>query len=218
MRRKEGSDDYRYFPDPDLPPLIVEDAWIDEVRGTLVELPAAKRRRYREALGLTALDAAVITASQKLAAYFEEAAARHDNAKGIANWLMTEVLAAIPNEEALDSFAVKPVHLAELVALIDSGDITGTIGKKVFAEMVETGERPGSVVDRKSLRVVRDTDRLRSLVEETLANHPAQVEEYRAGKTKLLGFFVGQIMRATRGKADPKLVNRLLAEKLGESS
>ncbi len=213
MRRKEGSDDYRYFPDPDLPPLLLDETRIASVCADMPELPMARRQRYLD-MGLSIEACGVLVPSPTAASYFDEASALSDNPVSVSNWLTTTVLSAVSNESDLESFAVTPSHLAELVGLIDSGDISGKIAKDVFQTMCETEERPAEVVARLGLKVMRDTGALEAIVLELIEKFPGQVAEYRAGKIKLRGFFVGQIMRATSGKADPKVVQELLGRML----
>lgn len=218
MRRKEGSEDYRYFPDPDLPPLLLTDERIAQVGATMVELPGPKRARYVSELGLAAQTAETITASRATAQYFEAAVSGSSNPRAVSNWLTTEVLSQLGPDTPIEDFAVGPAHLGELVQLIDDGVITGKIAKTVFAEMVDAGadaaEGPAQIVDRLGLRVMNDTGELETMVVEIIDANPAQVAQFRAGKTKVKGFFVGQVMRATKGKADPKMVNKILEEKL----
>jgi aspartyl-tRNA(Asn)/glutamyl-tRNA(Gln) amidotransferase subunit B len=216
MRRKEGSDDYRYFPDPDLPPLELDPAFLEAVRAAGLELPWQRRQRYVADLGLPRYDAGVLTASRALADYFEEALRHHDNAKGLSNWLMTAVLAQSGGEAGLETFSVRPAQLAELVRLVDEGAVTGPLAKRVFAAMVETGQGATAVIDAQGLRVERDEGALAGLIDRILAENPGQVAELRAGKAKVRGYLVGQIMRASQGKADPKLVQQLLDERLAQ--
>ncbi len=214
MRRKEGSDDYRYFPDPDLPPLVLDAAEVEGIRASLVELPAPKRARYREALGLSAAAAGVLTASPALAGYFEATVAAGAEPVAAANWIITEVLGALGVDAEVDALPVRPEQLAALLALVADGTITGSIAKRVFALVAEGAGEPAEIVAREGLAAVRDTGELAGIIDDILARHPAEVASYRDGKTKLRGFFVGQVMRATQGKADARLVNELLDERL----
>jgi aspartyl-tRNA(Asn)/glutamyl-tRNA(Gln) amidotransferase subunit B len=214
MRTKEGSEDYRYFPDPDLPPLTVSDEWIDAVRSQLPELPAARRRRFLSEYQLPAYNADVLTGSAQLSSYFDAAAAGHPNPIAVSNWVMTQVSGSVSHPGELAQLAVRPEHIGELVTLIDEGLISGTIAKKVFAIGLQSGEAPGVIVDRENLRVVRDAGALAAIIDQVISDNPAQVEQFRGGKTKVKGFFVGQVMRATKGQADPKLVDQMLDEKL----
>ncbi|MCA9562626.1 MAG: Asp-tRNA(Asn)/Glu-tRNA(Gln) amidotransferase subunit GatB, partial [Myxococcales bacterium] len=214
MRRKEGSDDYRYFPDPDLPPLIASPEWVETIRAELPELPAAKRARYQTEWDIPAQIAETLTSSRAVAEFFEAAVEAHDNPAGLANWMTNEVLAVVSSDQALADLSFTPSQLGELVRLIDEGQITGKIAKQVFSLMLESGDAPSHLVDTHGLRVMSDTGELESIIEKIIADNPDQAEQYRAGKTKVVGYFVGQIMKATRGKADPQQVNELLREKL----
>ncbi|MBH24673.1 MAG: Asp-tRNA(Asn)/Glu-tRNA(Gln) amidotransferase GatCAB subunit B [Myxococcales bacterium] len=219
MRSKEEAHDYRYFPDPDLPPLVIAPEWSERVKAALPELPGQKRERYQRDLGLPAYDADVLTQARPVAEFFEAAVAAHDNPKGIANWVMNEVLREVDNpEEGLDALAFGPAQLAELVQMVDDKELTGKIAKAVFAKMVESGQAPTEIADAEGLRPIRDEGRLRALIADILANNPAQVEQFRGGKTKLMGFFIGQLMQQTRGKADPGLGRKLLMEELNSDN
>ena len=215
MRGKEEAHDYRYFPDPDLLPLVIDDDWIATVRKTLPELPDAKKARFIEQYGLPSYDAELLTASQATADYFEACAALHKDSKQISNWMMGSLQALLNAQET--SIAQSPIDaadLAALLALIDEGVISGKIAKTVFEEMAATGEKPKTIVEKKGLVQVTDSSAIEPIVDKVLAKHPKEVEAFRQGKTKLLGFFVGQVMQATRGKANPKVVNELIRAKL----
>jgi aspartyl-tRNA(Asn)/glutamyl-tRNA(Gln) amidotransferase subunit B len=219
MRSKEFAHDYRYFPEPDLPPLVVAREWVEEVRRSLPEPPAARRARFEREIGLPAYDAEVLTARRDVADYFETALARHRNAKSLGNWIMESVL-RIVHERKLDErlritdWPVAPEHLADLVALIDDGTISGKIAKTVFEEMAATGKPPAAVVAERGLVQVTDAEAIGAAVDRVLAAHPDKVSEFRAGKEKLFGFFVGQVMKATEGKGNPKQVNEILRSRL----
>jgi aspartyl-tRNA(Asn)/glutamyl-tRNA(Gln) amidotransferase subunit B len=216
MRGKEEAHDYRYFPDPDLLPLIIDEAWIEEVRATLPELPDEKQARFVEAYGIPSYDAEVLTSSRALADYFEACVKAFPEAKTVSNWVMGSVLASLKTEnKTIEESPVSPERLAELLRLIDSGVISGKIAKTVFDDMVVTGKAPDMIVQEKGLVQVTDTDEISDVVDQVLEEHQQEVEDYKGGKTKLLGFFVGQVMKATKGKANPKLVNEILREKLG---
>ena len=218
MRSKEFAHDYRYFPEPDLPPLDVESHWIEAVRATLPELPAAKRQRFTKVYVLSAHDADVATQSQGVANYFEEAAKVSSNPKAIANWVLNEVLRVVPldDEKAIELFPIKPGSLAGLVALIEDGTISGRIAKDVFEKMYQTGEDARSIVSREGLTQVADVGALGSVVDQVLTEHAKVVQDYKAGKKAALGFLVGQVMKLTAGKASPGVVNSLLVEKLSK--
>lgn len=215
MRSKEEAHDYRYFPDPDLVPLVIPSDWVTTLRAALPELPDAKRDRFLREYGLPAYDAQVLTSSKALADYFEAAVGSFRQPKVVSNWIMSELLRLLNRDNReIEACLVSPDNLAELLLLIDGGTISGKIAKTVFEEMVSTGQRARSVVEEKGLVQVKDESAIEAVVEEVLAENPAEVTLYRAGKEKLLGFFVGQIMKKTRGKANPKLVNEILLKKL----
>jgi aspartyl-tRNA(Asn)/glutamyl-tRNA(Gln) amidotransferase subunit B len=219
MRSKEFAHDYRYFPEPDLPPLAVAPEWIEEVRRSLPELPSDRRSRFEREIGLPAYDADVLTARRDVADYFETALARLGNAKAISNWVMESVL-RIVREKKLDEqlritdWPVTPENLAELVELIENATISGKIAKTVFEEMVATGRPPRAIVADRGLVQVTDVEAIGAAVDRVLAAHADKVADYRAGKDKLFGFFVGQVMKATEGKGNPKQVNEILRARL----
>jgi len=215
MRGKEEAHDYRYFPDPDLVPLVISDDWVEDTRLGLPELPAVKLARYQEELGLTFYDAEVLTANRELAEYFEATLAAGAQAKMAANWVMGEVTRGL-NDSGLDitSCPVAPEQLAALLALIDKGTISGKIAKSVFDIMWQKGGEPAQIVAEQGLVQVSDTGEIEKIIAEIMAANMGQVEEYRGGKEKVFGFFVGQVMRASKGKANPAVVNDLLLQKL----
>ena len=215
MRSKEHAHDYRYFPEPDLLPLEISEEWLERIRASMPELPAAKRRRFIEEYGLREYDARVLTASRPLAEYYEKAAAAAGDPVEAAKWVQGELLGRLNAEgkEITDS-PVPPEHIGELIRLIAEGRITGKLAKEIFPKMFSTGEAPSKIVEREGLKVMSGGE-LEKIVEEVLARNPAQVEQYRGGKKTVIGYFMGQVMRATKGQADPKKVNQLLREKLG---
>jgi aspartyl-tRNA(Asn)/glutamyl-tRNA(Gln) amidotransferase subunit B len=207
MRSKESAHDYRYFPEPDLPPLRVDDAWVARVRAELPELPMARRQRYIDALGQPPYDAGVLTAEKPVADYFEAVMGAGAPAKAAATWIMSEVLArgdAMPPAE----------HLAELIALIEDRTISGKIAKDVFAKMHATARRPREIVESEGLTQVTDAGAIEAACRAAIEANPKQVEQYKKGNDKLIGFFVGQVMKATQGKANPALVNEVLRKLL----
>jgi len=215
MRGKEEAHDYRYFPDPDLVPLRIDSDWIEEVRQTLPELPDEKRARFLSEYGLPEYDAEVLTASKDLADYFEACVKKYSQPKKISNWIMAELMRELNRENRdIKDCPVSPENLATLLSMIDDGTISGKIAKTVFAEMYKTGKNPKKIVEEKGLVQVTDKGEIAKVIDEVLSENPKQVEEYKGGKTKLLGFFVGQVMKKTQGKANPKLVNEILREKL----
>ncbi len=219
MRSKESAHDYRYFPEPDLLPLTVADTWVAEVRASLPELPDARRERFVREYGLPAYDAEVLTARKDIADYFEEAVRAHPNAKAISNWVMGDLLRVV-RERKLDEalvirdWPVPPAHLAELVRLIDDATISGKIAKSVLEQMLATGAAPQRIVADHGLSQVTDTGAIDDAISAVLAANGEKVAEYRSGKDKLFGFFVGQVMKATQGKANPQKVNELLKQRL----
>jgi aspartyl-tRNA(Asn)/glutamyl-tRNA(Gln) amidotransferase subunit B len=215
MRSKEEAHDYRYFPEPDLAPLVVPGEWLEEIRARMGELPAAKRQRYVEQLGLKPYDAGVLTADKAMAEYFETVAATAGDAKLAANWVMGDLagLLKTANRTVGDS-PVSAAALGELVALVAHGELTGKLAKDVLAKMAETGERASVIVEREGLKSISDTGELERIVEEAIERNPKQVEQYRAGKTTLVQFFIGQVMKATKGQADPGVAKEIVERKL----
>ncbi len=215
MRGKEEAHDYRYFPDPDLVPVVIHEAWIEEVRGSLPELPDAKRERFTAQMGLPAHDAQVLVASKTLADYFEATLKAFPQPKVVSNWILSELLRELKRDEReVDACPVTPENLAELLQLMSSGVLSGKIAKTVFQEMYATGKPAGMIVKEKGLVQVSDEGAIESAIAEVLAESPEEVRLYREGKEKLFGFFVGQVMKKTKGKANPKLVNELLRKTL----
>jgi aspartyl-tRNA(Asn)/glutamyl-tRNA(Gln) amidotransferase subunit B len=215
MRSKEEAHDYRYFPDPDLVPLVISQDWIEEVRTTLPELPEAKRTRFVEKLGLSTYDAEVLAADRALADYFDACVVLAKDAKICANWIMGDVLRKL--KETAITIVEVPVSaqlLTDLLARIADNTISGKIAKTVFEKMWQSGQTADQIIEAEGLKQVTDTGAIESLVDEAIAAHPAQVTEYLAGKNKLIGFFVGKVMQASQGKANPDMVNQLLKKKL----
>jgi aspartyl-tRNA(Asn)/glutamyl-tRNA(Gln) amidotransferase subunit B len=216
MRSKEYAHDYRYFPEPDLAPLRLGPDAVEGVRAGLPELPQARRQRFVTQYGLPAYDAGILTQSTALADYYEAAVREHANSKAISNWIMTELLREVGGEEetSLTRSPVTPSRLAALVRLIDEGTISGKIAKDVFARMVASGEDPVAIVQREGLTQVADTGALQALVEQAIAANPKAVADFKAGKTAAARALVGQVMKASSGKANPAMVDRLVQEKL----
>ncbi|NET33172.1 MAG: Asp-tRNA(Asn)/Glu-tRNA(Gln) amidotransferase subunit GatB [Cyanothece sp. SIO1E1] len=215
MRTKEGSSDYRYFPEPDLPPLEVSTEQRQQWHSELPELPSRKRQRYEDELGLSAYDARVLTDDRAVAEYFEMAVSHEANPKLAANWVMGDIAAYLNNEKlSIDEIALQPETLAELVNLIEAGTISNKIGKDILPELLTSGGSAKELVERKGLVQISDTAAIEKIIDQVLTAHPTELEKYRNGKTKLLGFFVGQVMKQTQGRADPKLTNQLLTQKL----
>lgn len=215
MRGKEEAHDYRYFPDPDLITLKVDQARVAQVRSALPELPDQKSARYVSEFGVTAYDAQVITSSKKLAEFFEAATAACGEPKAVANWVTGEVLKLLKQDEReIEDLTVKPAELGQLIKMIKAGTISNTIAKTVFEEMYRTGKNPEAIVQEKGLVQISDTSAILQAIEKVISSNPGPVAEFRAGKDKLMGFFVGQVMKQMGGKANPGVVNDLLKEKL----
>jgi aspartyl-tRNA(Asn)/glutamyl-tRNA(Gln) amidotransferase subunit B len=215
MRSKEEAHDYRYFPEPDLPPLVVDAAWIEEVRRSLPELPAEKRRRFVAEYGVPDYDAGVLTLSREVADYYETVAKAGGNPKAASNWVMTEVLRKLKEDDRpLAACPVKPAGLAEMIQMIDAGTISGKIAKEVFERMWTGGEGARTIVEREGLTQVSDESAIQAAVDAVVAASPEQVATYKKGKTNTIGWFTGQVMKRTGGKANPQLVNALLKKAL----
>ncbi len=216
MRSKEHAHDYRYFPEPDLMPLIVSEEWQAEIRGAMAELPAARRQRFVESYGLSEYDAGVLTSTQETADYFETVAKTSGNPKTAANWVQGDLMGALNTVgKPIGESPVPAAQLGELVKLLDDGTLSGKLAKEVFAKMFESGRTPAEIIEAEGLKQISDEGALRKIVDGVLASNAKQVETYRGGKTSVFGFFVGQVMKATRGQADPKVVNDLLQKALG---
>ena len=215
MRNKEQAQDYRYFPEPDLVPIVVDASWVESIRQALPELPEARKQRIMKDHGLSAYDAEVITAARPMAEYYDALVAAGAEAKAAANWLMGEVSKHL-NACSLDirSCPVPPASLAEMIALIDKGTISGKIAKTVFESMWNEGKTATVIIKEQGLVQMSDEGELGGIVEAVIAAHPQSVADFKAGKEKAIGFLVGQIMRQTKGRANPELVNRILKEKL----
>lgn len=218
MRGKEEAHDYRYFPDPDLVPIVIDQAWIEDVKSSLTELPLEKRERFIRDYQIPPYDAGVLTSSRALADYFEEVAKLSGKPKIAGNWVMGDVLRFL-NEEKRDirECPVPPRALAEMIQLIEDGTISGKMAKDIIVEMYRTGRPPKMIIEEKGMVQITDEDALAKIIAEVIAANPAQLEQYRGGKEKLFGYFVGQVMKVTQGKANPQLINELLKKMLAES-
>jgi aspartyl-tRNA(Asn)/glutamyl-tRNA(Gln) amidotransferase subunit B len=216
MRSKEYAHDYRYFPEPDLVPLVLGDAFIAASRAELPELPRARRARFVDAYRLPAYDAGILTQSKALADYYEAAAREAANAKAVSNWIMSELLRELgsDDERAIAACPVTPLHLGQLIRLIDDGTISGKIAKDVFDKMLRSGEAPGAIVTREGLTQVADAGALEGVIDQVLAGNPRPLEDWKKGKTAAAQALVGLVMKATGGKANPAIVKRLLEAKL----
>lgn len=215
MRSKEEAHDYRYFPEPDLVPIMVDEEWMERVRRSLPELPDDRKTRFEVQYGLPPYDAAVLTSYRALADFFEDTTKLFPKPKIVSNWIMGEVLReAKRSDEGIDTIKTSPSMLAELLKAIDEGLVSGKLAKEVFNEMSTTGASPMAIIKEKGLVQISDEAEIEKLIEETLRQNEEQVKQYRAGKTKLFGFFVGEVMKASTGKANPQLVGAILKRKL----
>ena len=215
MRGKEEAHDYRYFPDPDLVPLTISSEWVEEVKRGLPELPLERKDRFVSQYKIPEYDAGVITSSKALADYYEECVKIFPEPKQVSNWIMSELLRLLKEDDReVEDCPLAPQQLAEMLGLIKDGTISGKIAKTVFEQMYKTGKGARQIVQEQGLVQITDESALNKVVEDVLQAHPQEVEAYKKGKEKLLGFFVGQVMKATQGKANPKLVNEILKEKL----
>jgi aspartyl-tRNA(Asn)/glutamyl-tRNA(Gln) amidotransferase subunit B len=218
MRSKEEAHDYRYFPCPDLVPVVIDQAWIEAIRKTLPELPDERKARFVDELDLSDNDAGVLTSSRELADYFEAALKDYGNGKKLGNWIMTELMKSMKGEDAMDisQCPVSPANLAGLLNMVDKGTISGKIAKTVFEEMMASGKDPETVVKEKNLVQMSDEGELVAIVQEIIAANPEQAQQFRDGKTKVMGFFVGQLMKKTKGKANPQMANQLFSKELNK--
>ena len=220
MRSKEEANDYRYFPDPDLVPVLIDEPWIERIKASQPELPAKRRDRYMQEYSLPKYDAEILTGDKAVADYYESITASlksksKDAYKQASNYVMTDVLRVVGEEHIkINEFPIKPLNLARMIDLINEGTISTKLAKDVFEEMLHSGQAPDSIVERKGLRQVSDQAEIDKVVEEVLQSNPDEVQRYIGGKDKVFGFFVGEVMKKTRGKANPKVLNDLLRQKL----
>ena len=216
MRSKEEAHDYRYFPDPDLVPIMIDETWVEELRQTIPELPEQKRERFVKSYGIPEYDTGVLTSSAPLADYFEKCTALFPHPKTISNWMMGDLLRELKKDgRNIVDCPVSPSALVDLLKLIESGTVSGNIAKGVFEEMYQTQKSAASIVEEKGLKQITDTSAIEKIVAEVIQAYPSQVEEFKGGKEKVFGFLVGQVMKASKGKANPGIVNKLLKEKMG---
>lgn len=215
MRSKEHAHDYRYFPEPDLAPLRVSEEWMAGIREKMPELPQSRRKRFVESYGLREYDAQVLTATRAMSEYFEKVATASGDARAAANWVMGDLAALLKQEgKEIEDSPVPAERLGQLVKLIGEGKINGKLAKDVFPKMVETGDDPETIMKREGLESISDEGALGKIVDEVIAANPKQVEQFKSGKQQVIGFLVGQVMKASRGQADPATVNRILKDKL----
>jgi len=216
MRSKEGASDYRYFPEPDLPPFITSKEYLETSLKSIPELPAQKRQRYKNELGLSAYDAKVLTEEREVAQYFDAALSSGANPKLVANWVTQDIAAYLnTNKIGITEILLKPNNLGQLVLLIEKGTISNKIGKDILPELLSTGAAVEEIIEKKGLVQISDPQAIEKIVLEVIAAHPDELEKYRAGKTSLKGFFVGQVMKKSGGKADPKLTSQIVDQNLG---
>lgn len=215
MRSKEEAHDYRYFPDPDLVLLHIDEQWKQRIRDSIPELPDERKARYTAEYGLSSYDAEMITGSKDLADFFEDSLKHTDDAKGVVNWMTGDLLGYLnSNNLELKDVKITSQGLGEMIGLIDKGTISGKIAKQVFKDMLESGKAPKTIVEEKGLVQINDEGAIESIVDTVIANNPQSVADYQSGKGKAIGFLVGQVMKETKGKANPGLVNKMIAEKL----
>ncbi|MBA4542834.1 Asp-tRNA(Asn)/Glu-tRNA(Gln) amidotransferase subunit GatB [Thermoactinomyces daqus] len=215
MRSKEEAHDYRYFPEPDLVRLHIDEAWKEEIRRSIPELPDARKARYMREFGLSDYDAAILTGSKAVADYFDMTVMEKADPKTASNWIITELLGYLNAEgKEIGEIKMKPVHLAGMIKLIQNGTISSKIAKKVFKEMLQTGKDPEQIVKEKGLTQISDEGQIKEIVVKVLSNNPQSIEDFKNGKDRALGFLVGQVMKETRGKANPQLVNKLILEEI----
>lgn len=216
MRSKEQAHDYRYFPEPDLVPLQISEEWKARVKSAMPELPADRRRRFVEDYGLRKYDAEVLTATRSIAEFYEQAATASGDPKLAANWVTGDLFGMLKAEgKEIEDSPVTGERLGELVALVAKGELTGKLGKEVLAKMFATGEAPRVIMEREGLKAMNDTGEIEKIIDQIVAANPKQVEQYKGGKTTVIGFFVGQVMKASRGQANPATVTEILKVKLG---
>jgi aspartyl-tRNA(Asn)/glutamyl-tRNA(Gln) amidotransferase subunit B len=215
MRSKEEAHDYRYFPDPDLVPIVIDEEWVAELQNTMLELPEQKRERFIKSYGIPEYDVGVLTSSKHLADYFEQCASLFPQPKIISNWLMGDLLRELKKDgKNIVDCPVSPSALVDLLKLINSGTISGKIAKGVLEEMYQTQQLPDSIIEKKGLKQITDSSAIEKIVDGIIESNPSQVEEFKGGKEKVIGYLVGQVMQASKGKANPSLVNKLLKEKM----
>lgn len=215
MRSKEEAHDYRYFPDPDLVPIMIDEEWVEKLQKTIPELPEEKRKRFVDSYGIPEYDTGVLTSSKPLADYFEQCTNLFPHPKVISNWLMGDLLRELKKDNKdIEDCPVSPSALVDLLKLIDTGTISGNIAKGVFEEMYQTQKSAGSIVEEKGLKQITDSSAIEKIVDEVIQSNPSQVKEFKGGKEKVIGFLVGLVMKASKGKANPGMVNKLLKEKM----
>jgi aspartyl-tRNA(Asn)/glutamyl-tRNA(Gln) amidotransferase subunit B len=215
MRSKEHAHDYRYFPEPDLVPLRISEHWLEEVKSQMPELPAQKRARFVETYGLRDYDAQALTQTRALSEYYETVASVSGDPRSAANWVMGDLSGALnAGGKDITESPISATHLGELVALIYKREISGKLAKEIFPKMFSSGEAPRAIMEKEGLTQISDTGALEKIIDDVIAGNPKQVEQFKSGKTQVAGFLVGQVMKASRGQANPEAVNELLRRKL----
>ena len=216
MRSKEESQDYRYFPEPDLLPVIIDEKWLSAIKASIPELPLERKQRFIEKFKLSDYDAGVLTEEKVLADLFDECVKLLDLPKAFCNWITNDLLREVKDRKLdINDLKIKPKQLASLVEIIEKDTISSTIAKEVFSEMLQTGKEPQKIIEEKGLAQISDKGLIESVVDKVIANNPNVIEDYKKGKKSALTFLVGQVMKETKGKANPKMVNELLTKKVG---
>ena len=216
MRSKEESQDYRYFPEPDLLPVLIDEKWLSEVKNSIPELPLARKQRFIEACKLSDYDASIITEEKVLADFFEECIKVLNRPKSFSNWIINDLLREVKDRKLdISNLPIKPRQLAALVEIIEKGTISSTIAKEVFSEMIQTGKEPQKIIEEKGMAQISDEGLIESVIDKVIAGNPSVIEDYKKGKKNALAFLVGQVMKETKGKANPKIVNEMLVKKVG---
>ncbi len=216
MRSKEEAQDYRYFPEPDLLPVLIDEKWLSAIKNSIPELPLARKQRFIEAFKLSDYDASILTEEKVLADFFEECVKILDRPKAFCNWITNDLLREVKDRKLdINSLQIKPKQIALLVEIIEKGTISSTIAKEVFSEMIQTGKDPQKIIEEKGLAQISDKGLIEAVIDKIIASNPGVIEDYKKGKKNALAFLVGQIMKETKGKANPKMVNELLAKKVG---
>jgi len=216
MRSKEESQDYRYFPEPDLLPVMIDEKWLSEVKNSIPELPLARKQRFIDAYKLSDYDASILTEEKVLADFFEECVKILDRPKSFSNWIINDLLREVKDRKLdISNLPIKPGQLAALVEIIEKGTISSTIAKEVFSDMIQTGNDPQNIIEGKGLAQISDEGLIESVIDKAIAGNPGVIEDYKKGKKNALAFLVGQVMKETKGKANPKIVNEMLVKKVG---
>ena len=216
MRSKEESQDYRYFPEPDLLPVLIDEKWLSAIKNSIPELPLARKQRFIEACKLSDYDAGILTEEKVLADFFEECVKILDRPKAFSNWIINDLLREVKDRKLdISNLPVKPGQLAALVKIIEKGTVSSTIAKEVFSEMIQTGKEPQKIIEEKGMSQISDEGLIESVIDKVIAGNPSVIEDYKKGKKNALAFLVGQVMKETKGKANPKMVNEMLAKKVG---